>query len=359
MQMPDMDGEAVGRAIHADARLVDTRTLLLTSLGVRYGSRHYEQIGFRGCAAKPLRRDELRNLLSMALSNPGSAHSESARTAPLDWNHNLVKPFAAMNARILIADDNATNREVGLNILRKLGLSADAVADGAEALKSLESIPYDLVLMDVRMPVMDGMEATRQIRNSHSAVLNHNIPIIAMTANAMKSDEESCLAAGMNGFVPKPVSTIALQNALKKWLPVVDTQIDAQIPAAADQLARPRAEEDEPVVFDRAGVLARLEGDKELAMVVIEAFLEDAPRQIQELKNLAMRGDSAASGRLAHSIRGAAANVGGERLRKVATEMEKAADSGNLDAVNNHMAELEAQFLLLQDAIQDAPCRSG
>jgi HPt (histidine-containing phosphotransfer) domain-containing protein len=87
-------------------------------------------------------------------------------------------------------------------------------------------------------------------------------------------------------------------------------------------------------------------------MIVIEAFLEDAPLQIQELKNLAMRGDIASSGRLAHSIRGAAANVGGERLRKVATEMEKAADSGNLDTVNNRMAELEAQFLLLSEAIK-------
>ncbi|MFZ1083457.1 MAG: PAS domain S-box protein [Terracidiphilus sp.] len=259
------------------------------------------------------------------------------------------------NARILIAEDNLVNQQVALGILKNIGISADAVANGSEALKSLESIPYDLVLMDMRMPVMDGLEATRIIRDPQSAVLFHSIPIIAMTANAMQSDQESCLAAGMNGFVPKPVSKSVLLDALKRWLRAGDVPV----PAADSQLARPQAIESAPAVFDWTSVLERLEGDEELARIVIEAFLEDAPHQIQELKNLARNGDAAASGRLAHSIKGAAANVGGERVRKVAAEMEKAADSGSVNAVNQRMKELEAQFHLLRDAIKNALCLVG
>ena len=122
-------------------------------------------------------------------------------------------------ARILLAEDNITNQQVAVGLLKRLGLRADAVADGAEAVKALESLPYDLVLMDVQMPVLDGLEATRQIRNPHSAVLNHEVPIIAMTANAMQSDRNECLDAGMNDYVSKPVSRRALAEALDRWLP--------------------------------------------------------------------------------------------------------------------------------------------
>ena len=108
---------------------------------------------------------------------------------------------------------------MALGILKKLGLRADAVANGAEAVKALETVPYDLVLMDVQMPEMDGFEATRQIRNPQSAVPNHRIPIIAMTAHAMQGDRERCLEAGMNDYVTKPVDPQALAEALDKWLP--------------------------------------------------------------------------------------------------------------------------------------------
>ena len=126
--------------------------------------------------------------------------------------------FADFNVQILLVEDNLTNQKVALGILRKLGLGADAVAHGEEAIKALESIPYDLVLMDIQMPVMDGYEATAQIRNPQSKVLDHNVPVIAMTANAMTGDREKCLEAGMNDYVSKPVNSRALAEALDKWL---------------------------------------------------------------------------------------------------------------------------------------------
>ena len=264
------------------------------------------------------------------------------------------RTIASFTGRVLIAEDNSTNREVALGMLKKLGLRADAVANGAEALTALESIPYDLVLMDMRMPVMDGLEATRQIRNPLSAVLNRDIPIVALTANAMQRDRDACLAAGMNGFVPKPIGKAELRDALGKWL----ITPNRAIPTETARVAPSETSEDTAAIFDRAGVLDRMEGDDELAQIVFAAFLEDMPGQIQALKNLVKSGDAAGSARQAHSIKGASASVGGERLRNVASGMEKAADAGDLGRVSIRMAELEAQFLLLRDAIGNE-CNAG
>ena len=257
------------------------------------------------------------------------------------------QPAACLEGRILVAEDNSTNREVALGMLRQFGLRADAVANGAEAISALESIPYDLVLIDMRMPVMDGIEAARQIRNPPSAVLNHDIPIIALTANAMQSDRDSCLAAGMNDFVPKPILKAVLRAALNRWLPTGD----AAISTATRQVVPSITGKEETLIFDRAGVLRRLEGDNGLAQIVFSAFFEDMPGQIEALKYLVKSGDASGAARQAHSIRGAAANAGGERLRALASEMEKAADAGDLLFIAIRMDELELQFRCLKDAI--------
>jgi len=277
----------------------------------------------------------VRMLLSSRLGGQTEAAEPESQTAiPLD-------------ARILIAEDNSVNREVALGMLRKLGLRAEAVANGAEVINTLESIPYDLVLMDMRMPVMDGMEAARQIRNPRSAVLNHDIPIVALTANAMLSDRNSCLAAGMNDFVSKPILKAELQAALNRWL----RNGDVPSPTIAQHGVRPATAEDTTLVFDRAGVLGRLEGDNELAQIVFAEFLEETPVLIQVLKDLVEIGDIADAATQAHSIRGAAANVGGERMRNVASEMERAADAGDMHFIAGRMDQLELQFSLLKDAI--------
>jgi CheY-like chemotaxis protein/HPt (histidine-containing phosphotransfer) domain-containing protein len=239
---------------------------------------------------------------------------------------------------------------VALGILKKLGLRADAVANGAEALKSLETVPYDLVLMDVQMPVMDGYEATQQIRNPQSAVTNHGIPIIAMTAHAMQGDRERCLKAGMNDYVTKPVSPRALAEALDKWLPKEEKTADSilktaerspQVPSFKSQLS----------VFDKAGMMARLMDDEDLARKVIEGFIEDIPRQIAALKGYLETGDAAGTERQAHTIKGASANVGGEALRSVAFEIEKASRTGDLITLGRHMVELEEEFDRLNQAM--------
>jgi PAS domain S-box-containing protein len=348
-QMPGMNGEALSSVILADERLRDTRMVMLNSLG---GRNHPQSGGKNGLAisiTKPVRGDELFHALAKVISAEGVPQRvvEAADAGECDAGQRRLQPFVCPNARVLLAEDNPTNQKVALAILKKLGLSADAVADGSEALKSLESIPYDLVLMDVRMPVMDGLEATRQIRDPNSAVLNHDLPIVAMTANAMRSDQEQCLAAGMNDFVPKPVTPQELRQMLAKWLPAEKHLSTAD----AGPSPQPVASEDEPPVFDREGLMMRLMEDQALATTIIEAFCEEMPRQMRELKEFLQRDDAESTGRQAHSIKGAAAIVGGERLRALALQMEKAADSGDLSAVAARMEQLEALFQQLRDAM--------
>jgi CheY-like chemotaxis protein len=217
LEMPGMDGETLGRALRADPRLADTRMVLLTSLGRHGDTRRFQELGFAAHATKPLRHEELRAMLSLVLKE-----RHEATPAPMVTRHTApetVNRFADRQARILVAEDNIVNQLVVLGMLKKMGLSADAVANGAEALKALESVPYDLVLMDIQMPEMGGIEATRRLRQPESAVLNPRIPVIALTANAMQGDREHYLAVGMNDHVAKPVSRQALAEALERWLP--------------------------------------------------------------------------------------------------------------------------------------------
>ena len=240
-------------------------------------------------------------------------------------------PLFDPGVRILVAEDNLTNQVVALGILKKLGLRADAVANGVEALTSLQTLPYDLVLMDMRMPIMDGIEATLRIRDRNSAVLNRAVPVVAMTANVQQADRQRCLNAGMNGFISKPVSPEALRTALEEWLPA------------------------RPPIFDRAAFLDRMMQDGELASAVLDLFLDDLPQQIEALRQQLAAGDPSAGGLTAHSIKGAAANVSAERLRERAQAMEDAANQGDLEALRQAMPDLEACWEELRRALRKRP----
>ena len=222
MQMPGMDGETLGLAIKADPRFAGIPMMMLTSLGDRGDARRFEAMGFAAYATKPLRHTELRAMLLQLLSPDRGTGAAPGAIATRHTARAMLGRFAAHKARILVAEDNITNQQVALGILRNLGLRADAVANGAEALAALDSIPYDIVLMDVQMPEMDGIEATRRQREAESRRLSderRRVPIIAMTAHAMLGDQERCLAAGMDGYLSKPVMPQALAAALERWLP--------------------------------------------------------------------------------------------------------------------------------------------
>jgi CheY-like chemotaxis protein/HPt (histidine-containing phosphotransfer) domain-containing protein len=377
MQMPGMDGDALGRTIRADERLANTQMVMLTSMGTRGDARHFKEIGFAAYMNKPIRHHELKAVLTLALTDRDKVEPEpqpiTTRHTALETLNNL---FAGRKARILMAEDNITNQQVALGILKKLGLRADAVANGAEALRALEILPYDLVLMDVQMPEMDGIEATKRIRNyklttrnekayvegvvhspliTHRSLLSPSIPIIAMTAHAMKGDRERFLEAGMNDYITKPVSPQALAGVLDLWLPKSnDEKKMVVVNDERERIKKSETEKDEAqssLIFDREGMLARLMDDEELARMIIKGFLEDIPRQILALKGYIEAGDIPNAERQAHTIKGASANVGGDAMLAVALGMELAGKAGDLNAVKSSMAELEVQFVLLNQVM--------
>jgi len=206
------------------------------------------------------------------------------------------------------------------------------------------------VLMDVQMPVMDGIEATRQIRKLLAAGGNDHLPIIAMTAYAMRGDRERFLAAGMNDYVAKPVSLHALAEALSNWLPPGAATADQPALALpATRVSEATPPQPEARVFDKDGFMARMMEDEELAHQVIACFLSDLPRQLTALKDALQTGDTASTACAAHAIKGAAANVGGEALHGVATAIEEAAQFDNLAAATLRLADLETQFTRLRE----------
>jgi len=289
----------------------------------------------------------------------------------------LMKMLDGRVARVLVAEDNLTNQQVALSILRRMGLHAEVVANGAEAVKALATQAYDLVFMDVQMPVMDGLEATRRIRLAGPGARNARIPIIGMTAHAMLGDRERFLQAAMDDCVSKPISCEALTKVLKQWLPnphgktgegpegVLGTAgqdgdtASATIglgrlgPLDPDAAASPMAAgmRAPAAVFDRAGFAGRLRGDAALMLRVALGFQQDIPRQIAALKTYLAAGDAPRSQRQAHSIRGASANMGAERLREVAGEIEQAAAAADLAATASLLDGLDARFEELTQAL--------
>ena len=211
MQMPEMDGFQLASKIKEDSSLfANTSLMMLTSQGKRGDAEKLKSAGFSGYLNKPIDQSILYNsLLTIAGLNSPEQSLVTAYSA---------RKYPQFKARVLVVEDNPVNQKVAQGLLEKFGVQVDLAANGQEALDFLNQLPFDLVLMDCQMPVMDGYEATRQIRLEETKVLNRAVPVIAMTANSMQGDKEKCLAVGMDDFVSKPVNPSKLQEALKRWL---------------------------------------------------------------------------------------------------------------------------------------------
>jgi PAS domain S-box-containing protein len=345
MHMPGTGGEDLGKAIKADLAIKDTQLVMMTSLGQRGDAKRLEKIGFAAYLTKPVRQSDLFDSLTSILT--GKTHKTGR---PVVTRHS-IREIRRSNVRILLAEDNITNQQVALAILKKLGLSADAVANGVEAVKALETIPYDLVLLDCQMPEMDGYEATRQIRSPESKVHNREVPIIAMTANTLQGDRDKCIEAGMNDYLSKPVEPQHLAEMLEKWLPDEKESASRTHKLLEKEDIGVGGEADTTLpTFDKAGMMERLMNDQDLAKEVLAIFLEDIPQQIQALKDFLAANDKQGIVLQAHTIKGAAANVGGEALREAASRMEKKAKDGKISDVQTCMTNLEKEFEKYKEA---------
>ena len=241
--------------------------------------------------------------------------------------------------RVLIAEDNVINQKIALRYLEKMGLRADAVANGLEAIDAIRSIPYDLVLMDCQMPEMDGLEATRLIRSSES-IQQRNIPIIAMTANAIKGDRERCIESGMNDYVSKPVAQAELFGMLKKWL--MRTPLSKEI-IQPEIVLTPH-----PIVIDRSIIeeirLLDSPGDDTLVRELVSLYLTSVPFAVTKMKAALDRFDLQTVGREAHQLKSASANLGMVEMASLTSQLEIAAVSGDRGIAEHFLIKIEGAF---------------
>ena len=347
MQMPGMDGEALARAIKADPALKDTLLVMLTSSGMRGDSKRLASLGFAAYLTKPVRMVQLHDCIAAVLG--GSRVREKAQEATIITRHRL-REASRGDVRILLVEDNKVNKMVAVGILGKLGFSADTADNGQQAIDMLEAESYDIVFMDVQMPVMDGYQATGAIRGGKTKAANPKVPIIAMTAHAMKGDREKCLQGGMDDYISKPISPRKLAKALEKWLP----QAPAKLPPTTDMTPGKTAAVGALPVFDYPGLMERIMDDMDLARRVIAAFMEGIPRMLDELREQIVRCDAELAGRQAHKIKGAAANTGFMAMSAIAADMQKAGEKGQMETIIALMPELESQLELVKAKIKDS-----
>ncbi|QDG76388.1 response regulator [Labrenzia sp. PHM005] len=353
LHMPGMTGESLASAVNSHPLLADCRLLLLAPLDQVGEAQRFEELGFNGYLSKPIEQSELYNAL-IQLADTG--HVQTA--APVGQ---AAPEPAQFNARVLVVEDNVTNQQVARGMLGKFGIDLEIVGNGQEALDALQAKSYDLVFMDCQMPIMDGYEASRRIRDPETGLANPAVPIVAMTANVMQGDREKCLDAGMDDYVPKPIDPHRLQQALLKWLPRNTRKKDGRAQGAADAEARNRKEEQLPEgastngnsVFNFEDFKARMLNDETFMASVAEIFLSDLPTQVEELGKGLEDGDSNKVYTMAHKIKGAAANVSGEALSACALVIEEAGRSADLDRATSGYQLLLREVEDLKSAMQE------
>ena len=352
MSLPGMDGEELGRRIAADPQLKHAALVLMTGFGRNSDLARLQALGFSGHVIKPIWERTLREAL-LALRARGNG-----TVAP---GEHVAQPPSTVRAnrqaRILLAEDNLTNQEVAVAMLRKLGYSTDLVANGTAALEALRKADYDAVLMDCEMPEMDGYEATKRIRDLRAGARHPRIPIIAITADAMTGDRDKCLQAGMSDYLAKPVELRQLADILEKWLNTAASAGEVS-PPGGQPPANPEAVFNRTVfnqrVFNQEDLLARLMGDKSLASEVIAGFLDDAPRQLRTLKKMLEEGNADGARRQAHTLKGAAATMSAEALRALCAEAQDAAASMELSRALALLPRLQEQFELLKTTLKQS-----
>ncbi len=337
MLMPEIDGESLGKMIKEDPSLKDTVLVMMTSLGRRGDAARLSEIGFTGYLTKPVKQSQLFGVLAMAL---GRGPADEPPRDGIITRHTVAED-RRRRIRILLAEDNITNQKVAVKILEKIGYRADVVANGLEVIKALETIPYDLVLMDCQMPEMDGFEATAAIRREEE-ISGAHIPIVAMTARALKGDREMCLDAGMDDYIAKPVMPKELAEAIDRWLGA----------GASTEEDQPNENETKKAaVFDRDALLKRLGGDEGLLRDIVGVFLQDAPGQMQSLKDAIEKGDTILVQRQAHTLKGASANVGASALQELAFQMEMAGKEGDLSRALELLETMKEEYERLKRTV--------
>lgn len=329
MQMPEVDGETLGRWIKADPQLAETQLVMMTSLGLGEHSRRAAEIGFAAYLVKPVKQSRLQEALVMALGKSSGLSTSLLGIGPPLSQTTPMADRPLQSLRILLAEDNPVNQKVALRQLESLGYKADVVANGQEVLDLLQQVRYDLILMDCQMPVMDGYEATRRLRQQERRS-GHRTVVIAITANAMQEDRERCLQAGMDDYLSKPVLKEDLQRLLNHWSQLIAQSAGGSSNQAASEAASPSSPGRDrdpssptlPYPIDSAYLDQVSGGDRGFQRELLQVFIQDCETQLPQLRQAIAGYDAERMRRIAHRLKGASSNVGANAFCQVVRELE-------------------------------------
>jgi len=318
MHMPKMDGIGLVTAMKANSDTYNTPIMMLSSGAQRGDATRCAQLGVAAYLLKPVRQSELRDAISRVLQTSEPVEAEITIITETSL---LAKRDPAKTLHILVAEDNLINQKLAKRLLEKRGHRVVLANNGREALKALDSTSFDLVLMDVQMPEMDGLEATRQLRIKEKATGAH-CPVVAMTALAMKGDKERCLEAGMDDYLSKPIRPLELDAVLDAHSSMPQPAIESSI----------NVEE----------LMERIDGDRSLLAELSEIFEEEYPKQLRAAHEALAQNDAAAVRRIGHSLKGALANLAATDASGLAASVEAMGKSGDLSHLDVKLVEMQS-----------------
>jgi len=350
MQMPGMDGIQLARAISAEPAISSTRLVLLTSIGLNINDAA-RMAGVEVVLTKPVRQSQLHDAVATMLSTPAETQAEPSHESAGPTPH--ATPAAEVQAsrgHVLLAEDYPVNQVVAIRMLQRSGYTVDAVSNGKEAVESLSNTPYAAVLMDVQMPVMDGYEATAEIRRREGS--GRHTPIIAMTADAMQGDRDRALAAGMDDYIAKPVKREELDAVLERWIPRPEQEPLAQSSDGGHRATSTTPALDLSVLESRRGPQEGGEPDK-LARIV-GLFIDDVPLRLEELRLAVEKGEAQNVEETAHMLKGGSGYMGAVHMAEICAEIQALGASGELTRVPELLDALEAEFKRIRPALEAA-----
>ena len=352
-RMPGMGGLELARAIEANPTLAALRLVMLTSIGQRDEGQAALQAGIDAYLTKPVRQSQLFDCLATVM---GQA-LKLGQPQPASWV--TLQPGTAVPPQgrplVLVADDNPVNQKLAVRLLEKLGYHADVVANGLEAIAALSRTSYAAVLMDCQMPEMDGLAATKAIREREAvAHPTHNpqsptpchIPIIAMTAHAMQGDEKRwCLEAGMDDYISKPIKPDTLKVTLERWVSQPGTAEESRVQSLESRVQPPTP------AFDLEEVLAWVEGDRELLSEMAALFLQECPKLHSNIQTAVLHHDATALEHAAHRLKGSVGNFAALGVFEAARQLERMGRQGDLTHASAALATLETELSRLQSIL--------
>ncbi len=334
--MPGTDGFDLAGRIKKSRRHRATGIVMLTSAGERKDAARCRRLGIPAYLTKPVRQSDLLDAMVRTVL-PSSGRKPKQGRHPRESGG--AKPASRKSGRhlnVLLAEDNALNRKLAVHLLKARGHRVSVAANGREALKALEFNSFDAVLLDVQMPVMGGLETAAAIR-AQERVHGGHIPLIALTAHAMRGDREKCLEAGMDAYLSKPIRADELFKSLEEL-----------VTSRRQAAATPPAEPEEVAAFNREVLLARVGGSAKLLRELIEIFLADCPKMLKDVSKALARGDTASAMTATHTLRGSVGTFAAQAALKAAQKVEARARAGKLDSAREAFAELETEVNRLQ-----------